>query len=723
MGATGATGPRSWRPRARSAAIYTLIAAACLALPRMTPACGPFFPNDILSKTDADLTAAPVSDFAMELERLKPHDAATVKAVIPVKVEKFSWGLPEVSSYGPAQTAAADLADLQSALKESGAAQATIDKATQQLTAFRKTIVDVQQAHLKWADREWDKNRGPEPLLPDLSGNHLDALPQEFADYQRGAIAYHAGKLEDARKSWLAVLALPKAQRLYRSTWAAYMIGRTYSASDPAKAIEHFRLTRTLAKSGFHDALGLAAASIGWEAYSELHDNHYETALALYLDQAATGDLTAASSVREVAAKLLTDKNAPLIRLAKDETSRRVITAWIISAHRDDYPDDSNALGEEHKSLALVWLKAIEAANIQNAPGLDHLAWLAYCAGDIPATKRFLARADKDSGITLWLQAKLAMRDGNLAKAAEFLDQAAKFFPENEEWPDATESKDADPTFRPRNRIRGELAVLKLARSQYSTALDLLLKGGYWSDAAYVAERVLTPDEFKTFVDQHVYKTATQPSTEGYTPPDPNRQLRHLLARRLLRLGRWKEARPYFPTELQPKMDAYIAAIRTGNDAKTPKAQRAQALMTAAKIARFDGMELLATELEPDGAMDGGNFTSGKLGDPAKRGDAVNVLSDDERKRAAIHEVPDQRWHYRYIALDHAWSAAEFMPDDSEQLALLCCEAGGWVKAQDPKAADRFYKLLVKRCPNTPLGRSAAQLHWFPLTTQPATKP
>jgi len=77
------------------------------------------------------------------------------------------------------------------------------------------------------------------------------------------------------------------------------------------------------------------------------------------------------------------------------------------------------------------------------------------------------------------------------------------------------------------------------------------------------------------------------------------------------------------------------------------------------------------------------------------------------------------RWHYRYIAADLAWEAARLMPDDSPETADVLCEAGGWLKDRDPKAADRFYKALVRRCTQTPLGQAADEKRWFPQDCQP----
>ena len=48
----------------------------------------------------------------------------------------------------------------------------------------------------------------------------------------------------------------------------------------------------------------------------------------------------------------------------------------------------------------------------------------------------------------------------------------------------------------------GDLGGLHLARGDFVQALDILLTGRLWEDAAYVAERVLTANELKAYVDK-----------------------------------------------------------------------------------------------------------------------------------------------------------------------------------------------------------------------------
>src|SRR5581483_11580453 len=123
-------------------------------------------------------------------------------------------------------------------------------------------------------------------------------------------VAWHRHEGDEARRNWLAVLALPENERRHRSTWSAFMLGRLALAEFDAapwpekdraaerrnEARRRFRETREDAAAGLPDPLGLAAASRGWEARLALHASDYVEAVHLYLAQAATGDDSAVLS-------------------------------------------------------------------------------------------------------------------------------------------------------------------------------------------------------------------------------------------------------------------------------------------------------------------------------------------------------------------------------------------------------------------------------------------
>jgi len=98
----------------------------------------------------------------------------------------------------------------------------------------------------------------------------------------------------------------------------------------------------------------------------------------------------------------------------------------------------------------------------------------------------------------------------------------------------------------------------------------------------------------------------------------------------------------------------------------------------------------------------------------ARHRNLVLRASPDETARVQRHRVrPWKRYHYRYRAADLAWEAAALLPSGDEKAGMLAT-AGSWLGARDPRAADRFYKQLVRCCGTTDLGREADELRWFP---------
>jgi tetratricopeptide (TPR) repeat protein len=704
-------------------------------------ACGPFFPSTIIWTPDGAALVSPVADCRLELSRIKPARLSDLK-LAPAAATK-AWSLREyvdLSELRANQTAAADQADLDAALKDANVPaekrQTVLEKyaaARQEVTPYLKQVDD-------WRERCRWLAPGEKPPPRPIMGNVAvpDGLPGEFADYFRGAVAYHKGDFDAARAAWKALLDRPEADRKRRSVWAAYMIARSWTDSDPKQAVAWFDRTRKLAQSGLADSTGLAVASLGWQGRIEFRARRYEQAVELYLQQQSAGDANAWLSLRWLVQKVFDDDAQALGRLARDRASREVITAVVVASMGPSTVEFRTKDLTESKCGEL-WLAALEksGAKVENT---DRVAMLAYQASHYASAARWLDRGDDQTPVALWVRAKLQLRDGHVDQAATLLAKAAKTFPPNEEWNDAKDAaydqegdmSDGGPPHYPRGQVEGELACIRLARGQYVEALDLLLRNDWWADAAYVAERVLTADELLQYVRKHWPAQAGKKSPPDPTlPPVENVQpeemtpagraaaIRHLLARRLTRIGRWKEAREFYPPELLDPFDKYIGGIRDGANAKLPKPQRAEALWIAARIARKSGLELLGTEGAPDYFIHGGQFSDapGEDTDEPARAPKEKLLkaSKDEldRYRQSVPEIL-KRYHYRYVAAGHAWDAAVMMPDQSNHTAEVLCQAGRWLAQRDPKAADRFYKALVLRCGKTSLGQTSQAVHWFP---------
>lgn len=682
----------------------------------VTPAeaCGPDFPNRMLVDGDDAVLVPPIADFLFELRRIQPPGKAVFAAVAPEDYD------------GPAQTADADLADLRAACDELKMS----NEQREALVARYQPVRDKLRLHAGAAGRykrefvDWQQGFVQSlPIEPQLGEAEVpDGLPGEFSDYLHGAVAYHRKRYGIARETWTSLLARPAEERRFRSTWAAYMIGRSYVEDQPESAAPWFEKTRTLDKEGFRDSLGLAAASLGWQAHAELRMKHYEQAISLYLEQARCGDHGAYASLRMTAAKMLREDRAVIERVVRHPQAQQVITAYIVSGGGPRYAE-SHPAGDE---FVKTWLRAAEQADTKEMPGVERLAWAAYQYGDNESAGRWLQRSQQGLPIAKWLEAKLLLYDGKIEPAARLLTEVVQSFPSQEVWKDTPA---ASPPYYgavyPQQVAWGEKGVLHMARHQYVEAMDALLRGRYWMDAAYVAEQVLTIDELKSYVDarssgEPASMPASQPDDEYHFanpgPHGPGPAMRYLLARRMAREERWQEARHYYPEAMRPVFDDYVKACKAGHDSKVAKAERARLLMQAARIARHKGMELLGTELDPDWYTLEGEFTIKPASEVRTNPGHAEIVpsTPDERKRLARNTRPDKRWHYRYVAADLAWEAAKLMPDESEETARALCEAGSWLKARDAKAADRFYKALVRRCGSTELGKKAARLKWFP---------
>lgn len=726
-------------------------------------------PITFLLNGDLVMLISPVPEFRRELERIKPPFVPPFRALPPREdlplqnIRDYRWVSPgETPKDHSQQTAEADYSDLRAALEEMNLSEKQREALLAQHRTLRGSLRSYALAALVNRFFRTDgfdlAEEGPGPELPTVSPRPRpellkvpEGLPGEFADYLRGAIAYYRGPMDEARAAWQAVLDRPASQRRYRSTWAAFMLGRSLLRSDPTQAVVWFERVRDLAQQGFVDSLGLAAASLGWQARAELDRTRerYSRAMELYLAQSATGDPTAEASLIRVARKVFDAGPEALRQAATNPTAQRVITGYVIT-HGGPPWDGS----PPSTPLVKAWLYAVEANRVTDMEGAERVAWAAYQVGELETARRWLDRAPPDAAMTLWLRAKLLLHDGRIDEAVPLLARVTRLFPPSERWWSVRYGPEVYylhglALVSPAHRAVGELGVLHLTRRAYTEALDALLRAGLWIDAAYVAERVLTPDELIAYVDRHwPQPTQAAPEREGSTARSPEESgqggeieafseepfvweemapmssaasLRHLLARRLARIGRWKEAGGYWPPELRPHFDTYVRAMRAGRDRKIPAEKQAEALWQAARIARYDGMELLGTEIEPDWRALDGNYEL--LPISLVRGSPVDGLilmrimqsSQDERDRLRRHIHPQKRFHYRYTAADLAWEGAALMPDQSEATARVLCIAGSWLKYRDPKAADRFYKALVKRCGKTELGREADRLRWFPV--------
>lgn len=692
-------------------------------------ACGPDFPSQLLDRREATLKATPQNSFEFEAVQLlpatddlpggdtgvesKPDDPATVAKSLGLTVEQWRQVEP---------------------LRELGSGSEAYEKGKglpEDLRLYAAGAVDYDFAR--------NTCEGVD------EGEDGAARAECDAAYKRG--------MERAAVSFEKLLALPPEQARLRSVWAAYMLGRIHAqgardlSGDAAgfkreseAAAKAFQLARTRALGGASDTQGLALSSFGEEARLHLYvdgqpcgwdeiagpDNDcglrlapedLKRAITLYAAQAGHGSGGAVQSLAILAHTALRDDQLAAA-LIDQPVAQRLLVAYALARVDDsvsEAADGKVTTSKPNPSLAAL-VSAIEQRGLDHVEGADRLAALAYRVGRYDLAAKL---ADKAPGpLSSWVRAKLALQKGDLAAAAAAYAEAAKAFPK---------ADDPKASMEPENThlLIGEQGVLALARGEYVEAMGRLYDVasavggsgnefnaddetsgiGYGNDVSYLAERVLTVDELKSFVDARVPATpAPAPAKAGSAEPSSYwggaplaDNLRWLLARRLMRAGRYDEAQTYFPVsgdprfgkeDLRAKAREYAKAVRDADHAWTDIG-KAEARYTAAVIQREQGMELFGYEQGPDYLSEGGDFQggSGHSAEDLKQ----SLVTDGERQRFADSVAkPYRRFHYRYLAADRAASAADLLPPRSQAFAAVLCQATGWMLEGPPDYEDNY---------------------------------
>ncbi len=644
-----------------------MVAAGLCGAVGVALACGPYFPLEALDDRAGMLEILPVNGFAYDVAQLKPR---------PIGKPAPAW--------------------LTTAEFEAKTPQAA------QLKAMRAAPT-------------------AEAALAVGAG-----LPPAIRDYTAGAVAFRAGALDQARGYFEKVA--QHADAASRNAWAAYMIGRLEAKELSAKAdvarcdvgavARRFQQVRQMVAAGTSDPLGLALASLGAEAKLHLDlvqqqivcpnqsaADQLENAVALYAEQAAGRDEGGAESLRMVAAWLIADD--ALLRMAVSRPlAQKLLVLYALhqTAKRVMESDSSLIWLEEPKPAQVVRLiDAILALAPSAVANADQLAALSYQQGHFDRAERLMPLAR--GPLADWLRAKLALRRGDVAAAGAAYAEASRGFVA------------AGDRYAPEMAafLFAERGVLAISRSEYAQALRQMLNAAptFWTDAAYIAERILTVKELRAFVDAEVPAPPgnAMVKREYHTEMVPAARLRYLLARRLAREGDWAGALSYMPPvvrygwrdiEIDARgMLATYAAARRDAAAAWSDLGAARALFAAARTARVNGMEILGYELEPDAHIYAGGFdyqvAEARLVPAA-------LLSKDEADRAVAHTPPDKRrFTYRYHAADLARQAAEKLPPRSQAYAAVLCHATRWMLSTsqyEPKArheAEAFYELYLKK--------------------------
>ncbi|MBM4100438.1 MAG: hypothetical protein FJ260_10930 [Planctomycetes bacterium] len=558
------------------------------------------------------------------------------------------------------------------------------------------------------------------PDAPPVPGDPEEISLRQFQLYLDGRLLHERGDQAAAVCRWNEVLEQPAEGRRWRSTRAAYMIGRSVQHSDPELAAKWYRAVRSLAAEGCADTLGLACASIGWEARAELDLGRIPRALALYLEQHAAGDPTADESILFACRRGLDEATLDLSQLAVDPVSRRIFTVWVLGAWGCyDFAPEGGMAG-----LAGRWCGALEDSGVvqPGLPEVDLLAAMAYECEDLERAREWSAMAPADAPVARWVRVKLACREGGLEDAiAAMRDFASSDGIEFEEsippqrphsaWSPAVHDDGHGPM---RSRALCELGALLVSAGRFEEAFGAFVAGRSREDAAYLLERILSADRAAELVDGCFPDPAVAMGPLSPATWQPSWRwgnsvgegFRHLVGARFLRELRVSDARAFVDSKERAKLDLLARLLATGDDSARRDGERAAALWDAAQLVRHECADIAATTSELGGYR--AYWEYGRLAMPT---------ADEMVRWESSATVPTHVRHMRYRAAELAWRASLLLPDEDPFTAEVLCEAGRWLAPHDPKSADRFYKSLVRRCGSTALGAEADRRRWFPPRT------
>lgn len=238
------------------------------------------------------------------------------------------------------------------------------------------------------------------------------------------------------------------------------------------------------------------------------------------------------------------------------------------------------------------------------------------------------------------------------------------------------------------------LELFKLGRPR--EALERWMICGTPEDIGIVAEQVFTVDELIAFCrqydDRRIRDADLQVHSSQCAKYDNPVQapifsfsdgavhiLRNILARRLMRAGRFEEAQKWF-TGMRERyaMGRFMELRAVLLDPKAARADKLAASLSLAALVRFRGDLLFGTFLEPDNVICHGRFA-------CEWGRRVTHIKLDKPK------LP--RFHYRWIAAEFYRRAAEYT-DDPELKGFCFWMAGTLLKNRDPKLAEADFKKL-----------------------------
>jgi hypothetical protein len=346
--------------------------------------------------------------------------------------------------------------------------------------------------------------------------------------------------------------------------------------------------------------------------------------------------------------------------------------------------------------------------------------------------------ADKDNLLTLWLKAKLAIYNGNDKEATTYLYKWLNICKKNKN--ELIKQARITPGFNDLEKaekdIYGILGNAIIYKKDFTFALQCFQNAEDWASSAEVAEKLMPINDLINYVDKVVpeYKKINYPETttpkifptysnminylESNTPYStrlefPIKQysknnLRYLLARRLMREGKYKMALKYMPPNLTNTMKKLITLNSQINNKDLPANERALAAYNLAKIMRWYGMSLSGTEFYPDYFFTNGTYDNAVIPNNWAKKRGLNAIVQIMEKNLPTYNI---RFHYKFEAVDILNKCIN-LTDNRELKFFANLLAGDWLYMKYPKKADQYYK-AVTLYKNNYIAQKMDKKHWF----------
>lgn len=553
---------------------------------------------------------------------------------------------------------------------------------------------------------------------------NLAKFTKEFYLYKLGHAEWLVFRRDEDPAPFTELLKLPKAERLYRTTWVHFV--RLANATKHSQKDVHLAALRKALDEGYKDTAGLEAyvlrflnstcglryAPLVLASYQGVSEKEWPLFLKRIFMRNRSG---------------IEFEEEELKKLCEDQVGVEVAIACGFGAALPD-------------SAAKLKTPALEA---------DRQAWILFEKGDIESSRKVVKLASEDSLIRLFLESRFARLEGDYKTSGEKLSRwlevykvkgtkvvgygidssdaywTGKMCEEKDLWgcfgapyyigkfcvddefygnyncmfmPKEIEEA-SNPTLS--RVVAGELGLVKVLTRDLEEALYAFIQSRNWLDVAFVAEKCLTIDELIK-----VMRSANISSGD-------KELLSNLLMRRLMRVGRTKEALEWAPEKMKPLIKEYIELVGLTTNKKYDADTRAVAYFNLSRLVATRGMEIMGTELRPDNSMERGlyKYDGMPISEPKEFAKLLNVNEELWKTWKAPSDRVTARFHYRYKATEFARSAVNLAKDKDVKAWSLMLGGVITLSLNDTKSADWFYKKLKRM--NHPRAKVGA---WFDKT-------